>query len=94
MQEETDGSREGTNTSLYVLALVWDKEHQAVKEGRAPENTQLVVCLHRSNSLNMGWGRRCWKSLLCRNPAEEVWVLHLAGQTYTGGTSGEAETHI
>lgn len=87
-------------TSVFI-SICLGQGMSAVKEGRAPENPQLVVCLHRSNSLQMGWGRSCWKSLLCRNPAEEVWVLHQAGKRpdlhrrhFDCDRLGEAETYI
>lgn len=85
-EEESGVSKEGTNTSMYLWAFVWDEEHQLRKK---------ALLLKSHNRWAAYTGQICWKQggkshgmspLLCRNPAEGLWcsIWQKTSQTYRG----------
>jgi len=86
-EEEANVSKEGTNTSMYLWAFVWDEECQLWKKGLLLKSHNRWAAYTDQIHWKQG-GKSHWMSfLLRRNPAEGVQcsIWQRSSQTYRGG---------
>lgn len=85
-EEETDVSKEGTNTSMCLSAFAWDEEYQLWKKGLLLKSHNRWTAYTDQIYWKQG-GKSHWTSLLLRrNPAEGVLcsIWQKSSQNYRG----------